>query len=104
MDVIRAVRLVCDPAVDVGVRRGHAVYSFRGAVAVRVISEGQRAAGFGHAHQLAALRPGIRPLAVREQVADLIVLEAAAVVAGQQVAPAAVVRIAIGYFYPSSFQ
>ena len=56
-----------------------------------------RSAGFGHAHQLAALCPGIRPLAVREQVADLIVLEAAAVVAGQQVAPAAAVRIAIGY-------
>ena len=58
VDGIRAVRLVRDPAVDVGVDRGHAVYSFRGAVAVRVISEGQRAARFAHAHQLAALRPG----------------------------------------------
>ena len=55
---IRAVRLVRDPAVDVGVALGHAVYRFRGAIAVRVVGEGQRAAGFGHAHQLAALRPG----------------------------------------------
>lgn len=97
VDGIRAVRLVRDPAVDVGVRRGHAVYSFRGAIAVGVVGEGQRAARLAHAHELAALCPGIRPLAVREQVADLIVLEAAAVVAGQQVAPAAAVRIAIGY-------
>ena len=97
VDGVRAVRLVRDPAVDVGVRRGHAVYSFRGAFAVRVVGECQRAAGFGHAHQLAALCPGIRPLAVREQVADLIVLEAAAVVAGQQVSPAAAVSVAIGY-------
>ena len=69
--VVKDIRAVCfmrDPAIDVSVRRGHAVYSFRGAVAVRVIGESQRAAGFGHAHQLAALRPGIRPLAVREQV------------------------------------
>ena len=104
MDGIRAVRLVRDPAVDVGVSRGHAVYRFRGAVAVGVVGEGQRAARLAHARQLAALCPGIRPLAVREQVADLIVLEAAAAVAGQQVAPAAVVSVAIGYFYPSSFQ
>ncbi len=90
-------RFVRDPAVDVGIGCGGAVYRFRDAVAVRVVGEGQRAAGFGHAHQLAALRPGIRPLAVREQVADLIVLEAAAVVAGQQVAPAAAVSVAIGY-------
>ena len=104
MDGIRTVCLVCDPAVYIGVGCGRAVYGFRDAVAVRVVSEGQRAARLAHAHQLAALRPGIRPLAVRQQVADLIVLEAAAVIAGQQVAPAAVVRITIGYFYLSSFQ
>ena len=104
MDGVRTVCFVRDPSVDVGVRRGHAVYCFRGAVAVRVVGEGQRAARLAHARQLAALRPGIRPLAVREQVADLIVLEATAVVAGQQVAPAAAVRITIGYFYLSSFQ
>ena len=97
MDGVRTVCFVRDPAVRVGIGCGRAVYSFRGAVAVRVVGEGQRAARFGHAHQLAALCPGIRPLAIREQVADLIVLEAAAVVAGQQVAPAAAVRIAIGY-------
>ena len=97
VDGVRAVRLVRDPAVDVGVDRGHAVYSFRGAVAVRVVGEGQRAARLAHARQLAALRSGIRPLAVREQVADLIVLEAAAVVAGEQVAPAAAVGVAVGY-------
>ena len=68
MKGIRAVCFVRDPSVDVGVRRGHAVYSFRGAIAVRVVGEGQRAAGFGHTHQLAALRPGIRPLAVHEQI------------------------------------
>ena len=93
-----------DPAVRVGIGCGRAVYGLRDAVAVRVVGESQRAARLAHARQLAALRPGIRPLAVREQVADLIVLEAAAVVAGQQVAPAAVVRIVIGYFYPSSYQ
>ena len=58
VDGIRAVRLVRDPAVDVGVARGHAVYSFRGAVAVGVVGEGQRAARLAHARQLAALRPG----------------------------------------------
>ena len=97
VDGIRAVRLVRDPAVDVGVARGHAVYRFRDAVAVGVVGEGQRAARLAHARQLAALCPGIRPLAVREQVADFIVLEAATVVAGQQVSPAAAIRIAIGY-------
>ena len=105
--VVKGIRAVCfvrEPAVDVGVDRGHAVYRFRGAVAVRVVGESQRAAGFGHAHQLAALCPGIRPLAVREQVADLIVLEATTVIAGQQIATAAAVRITIGYFYPSPFQ
>ena len=68
MDGIRTVCLVCDPAVYIGVGCGRAVYGLRDAVAVRVVGESQRAAGFGHAHQLAALRPGIRPLAVREQV------------------------------------
>ena len=68
VDGVRAVRLVRDPAVGVGIGRGRAVYGLRDAVAVSVVSEGQRAAGFGHAHQLAALRPGIRPLAVRQQV------------------------------------
>ena len=58
VDDVRTVRFVRDPAVDVGVDRGHAVYSFRGAVAVGVVGEGQRAARFAHAHQLAALRPG----------------------------------------------
>ena len=59
--VVKGIRAVCfvrDPAVGVGIGRGHAVYSFRGAIAVRVVGEGQRAAGFDHAHQLAALRPG----------------------------------------------
>ena len=97
VDGVRAVCFVRDPAVNVGVDRGHAVYSFRGAVAVSVVSEGQRAAGFGHAHQLAALRPGIHPLTVREQVADLIVLEATTVIDGQQVSPAAAVSVAVGY-------
>ena len=68
VDGVRAVCFVRNPAVDVGVARGHAVYSFRGAVAVGVVGESQRAARFAHAHELAALRPGIRPLAVREQV------------------------------------
>ena len=58
VDGIRAVRLVRDPSVDVGVSRGQVVYSFRDAVAVGVVGEGQRAARFAHAHQLAALRPG----------------------------------------------
>ena len=58
VDDVRTVRFVRDPAVDVGVDRGHAVYSFRGAVAVGVVGEGQHAARFAHAHQLAALRPG----------------------------------------------
>ena len=56
------------PAVYIGVGCGRAVYGFRDAVAVGVVGESQRAAGFIHAHQLAALCPGIRPLAVREQV------------------------------------
>ena len=97
---MKGIRVVCfmrDPAVDVGVSRGHAVYSFRGAVAVGVVGESQRAARLAHAHQLAALCPGIRPLAVREQVADFIILEALAVVAGEQVAPAAAVGVAVGY-------
>ena len=97
VDGVRAVRLVRDHAIDVGVARGHAVYSFRGAIAVGVVGESQRAARLAHAHQLAALCPGIRPLAVRQQVADLIVLEVAAVVAGEQVAPAAAVGVAVGY-------
>ena len=68
VDGIRAVCFVRDPAVGVGIGRGHAVYSFRGAVAVGVVGEGQRAARLAHAHELAALCPGIRPLAVHEQV------------------------------------
>ena len=68
VDGIRTVCLVCDPAVYIGVGCGRAVYGFRDAVAVRVVGEGQRAARLAHARQLAALRPGIRPLAVREQV------------------------------------
>ena len=83
MDGVRTVCFVRDPAVYVGIGCGGAVYRFRDAIAVGVVDEGQRAARLAHAHELAALRPGIRPLAVREQVADLIVLEATAVVAGQ---------------------
>ena len=97
MDCVRAVRFVRDPAVCVSIGRGRAVYGLRDAVTVRIVGEGQRAAGLAHARQLAALRPGIRPLAIREQVADLIVLEAAAVVAGQQIAPAMAVRVPVGY-------
>ena len=62
MDGIRAVRLVRDPAVDVGVRRGHAVYSFRGAIAVGVVGEGQRAARLAHARQLAIMRRPYPPI------------------------------------------
>ena len=58
VDGIRAVRLVRDPAVCVSIERGGAVYRFRDAIAVGVVGEGQRAARFAHAHQLAALRPG----------------------------------------------
>ena len=97
MDGVGTVCLVRDPAVSVDVSGGHAVCGFRDAVSVGIVGEGQRAAGLAHARQLAALRPGIRPLAIREQVADLIVLEAAAVVAGQQIAPAMAVRVPVGY-------
>ena len=42
--VVGGIRTVCfvrDHAIDVGVARGHAVYSFRGAVAVGVVGEGR---------------------------------------------------------------
>ena len=72
MDDVRTVCFMRDPAVYVGIGCGGAVYRFRDAVAVDVVGEGQRAPEFGHAHQLAALRPGIRPLAVRQQVTNFI--------------------------------
>ena len=62
MDGVRAVCFVRDPAVDVGVSRSHAVYRFRGAVAVRVVGEGQRAARLAHARQLAIMRRPYPPI------------------------------------------
>ena len=62
VDGVRAVCFVRDPAVYVDIGCGGAVYRFRGAVAVGVVGESQRAARLAHAHQLAIMRRPYPPI------------------------------------------
>ena len=70
-----------------------AAHRLAAAQTIGVIGVGDIGAGLGHAGQLAAMLPSVRPRAVRQQVADGIVGQRLTVVSRQQILPR---RVTVG--------
>ena len=72
------------------VLRYRAAYGLSGAQPIRVVGKADTRPGFAHALELPSMLPGIAPGAVGEHIADGVAGDGLAVVAGEQILPAAV--------------